>query len=164
MELYRLDSSNWTRVSGNLIVDGRAQIVDDEKNSIYAVVLQNYSNYDLWPYLAYMDSTGYGISMVYHPDASHHKAPLRRHSHLVIGSGTTDSEALSFTLADDAQTGIGFLKLFVSSVFTPMNSIEQGPLSTATMFSPHSSKSIEKSSNHEIWDSLVACVTVVRKQ
>lgn len=85
MELYRLDSGTWDRISGNLLVDGRAQITDDEKHSIYAVVLHNNSDTDLYPYLAYMDSSGYGISMVYHPDAASHVAPLRKHSHMVIG-------------------------------------------------------------------------------
>ncbi|CAL1706496.1 unnamed protein product [Somion occarium] len=165
MELYRLDPSSWSRINGNLLVDGRAEIVDDEKNAIYAVVLHNYSDTDLWPYLAYMDSSGYGISMVYHPDATSSRPPLRKHSDLVIGSGTTDSEALSFSLTEGADTGAGFLKLFVSSVFTPMTSIEQGAVSSSTpMFSPTSGRSIEKSSSQDLWDSIVSCVTVVRRR
>ena len=121
MDLFRLNSADWTRTGGNLIVEGRAQIVDDEKSSIYSVVLHNWSNVDLWPYLVYMDSSGYGISMLYHPDPSLPHPPLRRQSDLFIGSGTTDSEALSFTLADGVNEGAGFLKLFVSTVFTPMS-------------------------------------------
>ncbi|KAI0766506.1 hypothetical protein BC629DRAFT_890682 [Irpex lacteus] len=105
MELYRLDPETWTRVSGNLLVDGKAQIVDDEKDSVYSVVLHNYSDHDLWPYLVSMDSGGYSISMVYHPDPSNPQAPLKKHSHMVIGSGALDSEALSFTLSDGAHTG-----------------------------------------------------------
>ncbi|KAI0075745.1 hypothetical protein K474DRAFT_1676131 [Panus rudis PR-1116 ss-1] len=167
MELFRLDASTWTRTSGNLLVDGRAQIVDDEKNSIYSVVLHNYSDYDLWPYLAYLDSSGYGISMIYHPSSKLSKPPLRRHSHLVIGSGTTESEALSFSLADGADIGAGFLKLFASSSFTPMTSIEQGPSSSApVVHHPIKGKtkaSWEKTmSDPEVWDSVVSCVTVVR--
>ncbi|TCD70321.1 hypothetical protein EIP91_003950 [Steccherinum ochraceum] len=164
MGLYRLDSGTWTRVSGNLLVDGRAQIVDDEKDSIYSVVLHNYSDVDLYPYLAYMDASGYGINMIYHPDARASVPPLRKHSHLVIGSGTLDSEALSFTLADGADTGAGFLKLFVCSEFTPMTFIEQGPPTAAPISSSPPAGKSGHSSRTELWDSVVACVTVVRKQ
>lgn len=164
MELYRLDSESWTRVSGNLLVDGRAQIVDDEKKAVYCVVLYNYSDHDLWPYLVSMDSAGYSISMVYHPDAASPTPPLRAHSHMVIGSGTLDSEALSFTLADDADTGAGFLKLFVSSVFTPMSFIEQGVPTPSVPHMAHKTTQVdEKHEDAELWDSVVACVNVVRK-
>ncbi|THH28739.1 hypothetical protein EUX98_g5435 [Antrodiella citrinella] len=164
MALYRLDSSSWTRVSGNLLVDGRAEIVDDEKNSIYSVVLHNYSDVDLWPYLAYMDASGYGINMIYHPDSGASVPPLQKHSHLVIGSGSIDSEALSFTLANGAENGAGFLKLFVCSEFTPMTFIEQGPPTAAPISPTAPSGRAGQSSRTELWDSIVACVTVVRKQ
>ena len=116
----------WTRASGNLLVDGRAQIVDDEKKAVYCVVLHNYSGHDLWPYLVSMDSAGYSISMVYHPDPAESQPPLRKHSHMVIGSGTLDSEALSFTLADGADNGASFLKLFVSTKTVDLSHIKQG--------------------------------------
>ncbi|KZT66384.1 hypothetical protein DAEQUDRAFT_457739 [Daedalea quercina L-15889] len=163
MELYRLDASTWDRISGNLLVNGKAEIVDDEKSSIYAVVLHNYSDRDLWPYLAYMDASGYGINMVYHPNPSMSKvAPLRKHSHMVIGSGTTESEALSFSLAEGADVGAGFLKLFVSTMFTPMRFIEQGPPAAAASTTPRTA-GLDAAGVTEVWDSLVACVTVVRK-
>jgi hypothetical protein len=161
MELYRLDPHAWTRVSGNLLVEGRAQIVDDEKQSVYSVVLHNYSDYDLWPYLVSMDSAGYSISMVYHPDTASSHPPLRRHSHMVIGSGALDSEALSFALGDGVDTGACFLKLFVSSVFTPMSFIEQGVNAAS---STHAGRESEKfKPDKELWDTMVACVNVVRK-
>ena len=149
---------------GGVLVDGRAQIVDDEKKAVYCVVLYNYSDHDLWPYLVSMDSAGYSISMVYHPDAASPTPPLRAHSHMVIGSGTLDSEALSFTLADDADTGAGFLKLFVSSVFTPMSFIEQGVPTPSVPHMAHKTTQVdEKHEDAELWDSVVACVNVVRK-
>ncbi|KAJ3556247.1 hypothetical protein NM688_g2128 [Phlebia brevispora] len=166
MELYRLDAMTWTRVSGNLLVDGRAQIVDDEKNSIYSVVVHNYSDYDLWPYLVSMDSSGYSISMVYHPDSTLSSPPLKRHSHMVIGSGTLDSEALSFALSDGVNTGATFLKLFVSSVYTPMAFIEQGPSPTLSRNAPPSERMKSNDlgpDSVELWDSVVACVTIVRR-
>ncbi|KAI0339805.1 hypothetical protein BDW22DRAFT_1360822 [Trametopsis cervina] len=163
MELYRLDNETWTRVSGNLLVDGKAQITDDEKDSVYSVVLHNYSDRDLWPYLVSMDSSGYSISMVYHPDPSNPQAPLKKHSHMIIGSGALDSEALSFTLADGAPMGAAFLKLFVSSEFTPMSFIEQGVPPSATIKQNRPSEE-KKSPNEkgEMWDTVLACISVVR--
>ncbi|RDX47960.1 hypothetical protein OH76DRAFT_1405507 [Lentinus brumalis] len=167
MELFRLDPSSWRRTSGNLLVKGRAQIVDEKAaNSIYAVVLHNDSDVDLWPYLAYMDAGGYSISMVYHPDPAASGPPLRRHSHMVIGSGSTESEALSFALADGADKGAGFLKLFVSTVYTPMTILEQGPTVasvTQPMYGPGSrSKTTKFVPDSALWDSLLASITVVR--
>lgn len=166
MELYRLDAASWTRVSGNLLVDGRAQIVDDDKNSIYSVVVHNYSDHDLWPYLVSMDSGGYSISMVYHPETTLSGPPLRAHSHMVIGSGTLDSEALSFALAEGTTTGATFLKLFVSSVYTPMTFIEQGAPPNLARNTPPSEKAKAKGAGAEpveLWDTVVACVSIVRR-
>ncbi|KAI0690530.1 hypothetical protein BC835DRAFT_175812 [Cytidiella melzeri] len=163
MELYRLDAQTWTRVSGNLLVDGKAQIVDDEKDSVYSVVLHNYSDHDLWPYLVSMDSGGYSISMVYHPDHSAQYAPLKKHQHMIIGSGALDSEALSFTLSNGAHTGAAFLKLFVSSKFTPMTFIEQGVPPSANPKQTHSAlEKREPNEKGEMWDSVLACISVVR--
>jgi hypothetical protein len=164
MELYRLDPQTWTRVSGNLLVNGSAQIVDDEKDSVYSVVLHNYSDYDLWPYLVSMDSSGYSITMVHHPDPSDPQAPLKKHQHMIIGSGALDSEALSFTLSNGANTGVAFLKLFVSSEFTPMTFIEQGVPSSAPVKQTQSMDNNKKDLNEkgEMWDSVLACISVVR--
>lgn len=164
MELYRLDAESWTRVSGNLLVDGKAQIVDDEKDSVYSVVLHNYSDHDLWPYLVSMDSGGYSMSMVYHPDPSDPQAPLKAHQHMVIGSGALDSEALSFTLSDGADTGAAFLKLFVASEFTPMTFIEQGvsPSLSVTPERSRDEKKLEYNEKGELWDSMLTCISVVR--
>ncbi|KAI0930143.1 hypothetical protein AcW1_008902 [Taiwanofungus camphoratus] len=164
MELFQLDSSSWTRTSGNLLVNGKAEIVDDGKSSIYAVTIHNYSDSDLWPYLAYMDASGYGISMVYHPDSNSSVPPLRKHTCLVIGSGTTESEALSFSLSDNTNTGAGFLKLFVSSTFTPMTFIEQGqPSSSINLTNARNGQNFRSTPQADLWDSVVACITVVRK-
>ena len=167
MELFRLDPSSWTRISDNLLVKGRAQIVDEQDaNAIYAVVLHNDSDVDLWPYLAYMDAGGYSISMVYQPDPSASSPPLRRRSHLVIGSGTTESEALSFALTDGADNGAGFLKLFLSTTYTSMTILEQGPTVasvTQPMYGPgDQSKTARLVPDNALWDSLLASITVVR--
>ncbi|KAI8993906.1 caspase domain-containing protein [Trametes punicea] len=168
MELVRLDSSTWLPISSNLLMKGRAELVDDEKGAIYAVVLRNHSDVDLWPYLAYFDAGGYyNISMVYHPDPGASVAPLRRRSYMVIGSGTTESEALSFALVDGVDRGTGFLKLFLSTVPTTMTLIEQGPALTSIKHSTPLggwSGGIKATAEDTAWDTLLASITVVRNR
>ncbi|TBU33643.1 hypothetical protein BD311DRAFT_711552 [Dichomitus squalens] len=73
---------------------------------IYAVVLRNESVLNLWPYLAYMDARAYNVSVLYHLDcASCAGPPLKKHSHMVIGFYSTETEALSFALEDGADHG-----------------------------------------------------------
>ncbi|KAH9942462.1 uncharacterized protein BXZ73DRAFT_74716 [Epithele typhae] len=186
MELYRLDPATWTRASANLLVKGRARIVESaastpgsgsgvaagEKggepagSAIYAVVLRNDSDADLWPYLAYMDAGGYSIALVYHPDPGG-APPLRAHSRMVIGSGATESEALSFALADGADSGAGFLKLFLSTTYTPMTVLEQGTATGSgpveSLYGPGSkSRTMKIVPDSTKWDSVLASITVVR--
>ncbi|CDO69207.1 hypothetical protein BN946_scf185042.g109 [Trametes cinnabarina] len=166
MELVRLNPCTWKPVSPNLLVDGRAELVDYQKGSIYAVVIHNRSDVDLWPYLAYMDAGGYyNISMVYHPDPAAPFAPLRRRSSMIIGSGTTESEALSFALADGLDRGSGFLKLFLSTTYTTLTLLEQCPTLTSVKHAgiPSKSSKLAKTElDDTLWDTLLASVTVVR--
>ncbi|KAI0744208.1 hypothetical protein C8Q80DRAFT_1220872 [Daedaleopsis nitida] len=99
--------------SGKVSMDSeffrRAQIVGGAQgtHAIYADVLHNASDVDIWPCLAYMDAGGYSISVVYHADPAAPGPPLRGHSHMVNGSGSTQSEALSFELMDSADDRAG---------------------------------------------------------
>lgn len=163
MEIFQLDASTWTRISGNLLVNGKAEIVYDEKATLYTIVLHNRSDYDLWPYLAYMDATGYGISMICHPDlSSSTDPPFRKHSQMAVGEDPDDS-AFTFALGDGAEVGAGFLKLFVSSTFTPMTFIEQGPPSVASKVPRMRKARDTQPTQTDLWDSVMACITVVRK-
>ena len=171
----RLDPASWTRAGANLLVKGRARIAapsvrahgEGEKGAgaapIYAVVLRNDSDVDLWPYLAYMDAGGYSIAMVYHPDPAG-GPPLRKHSHMVVGSGATESDALSFALAEGEEGGGGFLKLFVSTAYSSMSVLEQGP--TTTPVAPTScigcSKAAQVAPDSTLWDTVLTSISVVR--
>ena len=84
----------------------------------------------------------------------------------MIGSGTTESEALSFALTDGADKGAGFLKLFLSTTYTSMTILEQGPTVasvTQPMYGPgDQSKTARLVPDNALWDSLLASITVVR--
>ncbi|KAH9892774.1 hypothetical protein C8Q73DRAFT_72426 [Cubamyces lactineus] len=166
MELYRLHPSTWTPIGPNLLHNGRAELVH-KADAIYAIVLHNRSGVDLWPYLAYMDAGGYyNISMVYHPHVLSSSPPLRRRSQMIIGSGNTESDALSFSLADGINRGTGFLKLFVSTTPTSMALLEQGavrrsfkqPFDDMTYFG----KGCIARAGNTVWDTQLTSVTVAR--
>ncbi|KAH7916567.1 caspase domain-containing protein, partial [Hygrophoropsis aurantiaca] len=69
MELFRVDPKTKSRVGQNLLKNGEVNLTQVQGAS-YAVVLQNHSDTDLWPYLAYMDSNGVDIGLLYHPNPS----------------------------------------------------------------------------------------------
>lgn len=162
MELYRLDLTSWETSSPNLLRDGKA-VISYQRGDIFSVNIQNRSEYDLWPYLAYMDPNCYGITMLSHPDSSSKLPPLPKHSSFEIGSGMPGSEALSFALADHDHLDSGFLKLFLSQSPVSMGSIEQGPTFNWNIFTDQDVPS-QAGEVGLIWDTDIACVTFLRHQ
>jgi Caspase domain len=164
MGLHRLDSESWSPVEENLLEDGKVTLTHND-SFIYSVSLQNRADVDLWPYLFWMDATGYAIRPVYLPDPVAAMPPLPRGSRMTIGTGTVGSEALAFALHDGEPYNSGFLKLFLSTAYAPMNLVEQGSPTSAQQplfdVSPSVGKS-EVTPPKELWDTMMACVTVVR--
>jgi hypothetical protein len=162
IELFRLDRRTWSKVGDNLIQDGKAKI-SYEKGAIYTVDLHNDSDVDLWPSLSYMDPNSYRITMIYRPDASLREPPLRKHGHLAIGSGRPGSEAMSFFLPDRVVSDSGFLKLFVSSVFTPMGVVEQCSSRDAMDTREDiGADAPSRTCQSQLWDTTLACITFTR--
>ncbi|KAI9507461.1 hypothetical protein F5148DRAFT_109718 [Russula earlei] len=166
MGLHRLDSDSWSPVEENLLEDGKATLTYDD-SSIYAVSLQNCADVDLWPYLFWMDATGYVIHPVYLPDPAATTPPLRKGAKMTIGTGTVGSEALAFALNDGEPYNSGFLKLFLSTAYAPMSLVEQGsPTSPPPLLlgvsRPAAVRKPELAPPKELWDTMMACVTIVR--
>jgi len=166
MGLHRLDSESWSPIEENLLEDGKVTLTHDD-NLIYAVSLQNRADVDLWPYLFWMDATGYAIRPVYLPDPAATTPPLPRGSKMTIGTGTVGSEALAFGLHDGEPYNSGFLKLSLSTAYAPMNLVEQGSPTSAQrpLLDVFPSAIVGKSEitpPKELWDTMMACVTVVR--
>ncbi|KIK91180.1 hypothetical protein PAXRUDRAFT_150073 [Paxillus rubicundulus Ve08.2h10] len=114
MELYLVDTQTQSRVGPNLLLDGKAEIAHKQGAS-YAVVLRNHSDTDLWPYLAYMDSNGVDIHLLYQPVSSSPAPTLPKNGCLEIGL-----RSLSLP-----QLESGFLKVFVSTSYTSLGMLEQ---------------------------------------
>ncbi|KAI0315701.1 hypothetical protein OF83DRAFT_331578 [Amylostereum chailletii] len=167
MGLYRVDHNSWSAIGENLFKDGKATIShNEEKTAVYSVFLENQSDLDLYPYLFWMDASGYAISSVYQPDPDA-GPPLPSKSSLTIGTGHAGSEALSFHLTGQEPFNSGFLKLFLSTAYVPMNIVEQGA-SAGVPFSRLVDANIRQSQAiisrpDELWDSMVACITILRE-
>lgn len=160
MELFRLNPLSWTKVDSNILDNGTA-ILPYERGAIYQIILQNMSQIDLWPYLAYMDPNHYSINTLYHPDLSLDKPPLPRHRFLEIGSGKPGSEALSFTLGDHDHLDSGYLKLFLSSTPVVMNLLEQASSPSSLTLPNHQGLPVTQS-EVQVWDTVIVSVTFVR--
>ena len=173
MGLHRLDGESWSLIEENLLDDGKVMLTLDDSN-LYAVSLKNGSDVDLWPYLFWMDATGYTIRPVFLPDPV--APPLRKGGQLTIGTGNVGSEALAFTLNDGEPYNSGFLKLFLSTAYAPMGLVEQGtPMSVPQPTEPPPAPPVSPSPSRspagaekpemppkELWDTMMACVTIVR--
>jgi hypothetical protein len=162
MELFRLDPLSWTKVDSN-VLDNGAAILPYEGGAIYQIILQNKSQVDLWPYLAYMDPNRYSITTLYQPDLSLEKPPLPKQGFLEIGSGKPGSEALSFALEDHNHLNSGYLKLFLSSTPVTMNLLEQA--SSFPSLAPPDYKGLQvpvTQSEVQVWDTAIASVTFIR--
>ncbi|KAG5650200.1 hypothetical protein H0H81_000325 [Sphagnurus paluster] len=155
IELFRLDDNSWSRLGANLLRDGKVTISYD-KGAIFAVVIHNSSNVDLWPYLFYMDPNHFAITKIYCPEMSS-IPPLPRNGHFAIGSGTHASRASSFALTDQADFAFGFLKL-LSSKPANLQMIEQnGNFSDPPTLAKETYTSDIKFMADEIWDTLSVC-------
>lgn len=119
LELYLVDPRNQRRVGKNLLVNGKADLTRTLGNA-YVVVLRNHTGRDLWPYLAYMDSNGVDIHLLYHPQPSSPTPTLPMH-------GSLEMELRSYSLP---QLDSGFLKLFVSTSYTSLGILEQSSAPT----------------------------------
>jgi Caspase domain len=166
MGLHRLDPESWSPGEENLLKDGKVTLTHDD-SSIYAILLKNGSDVDLWPYLFWMDATGYAIRPIYLPDPAA-TPPLPRGAEMTIGTGNVGSEALTFTLNDSEPYSSEFLKLFLSTAYAPMRLVEQGP--PISVLQPTESRvfdvsrpgELELSPPKELWDTMMACVTIIR--
>ncbi|KAI9455467.1 hypothetical protein BJY52DRAFT_1204991 [Lactarius psammicola] len=167
MGLHRLDGESWSPIDENLLDDGKAMLTLND-NTLYAVSLKNGSDVDLWPYLFWMDATGYTIRPVFLPDPAA-APPLQKGGQLTIGTGNIGSEALAFTLNDGEPYNSGFLKLFLSTAYSPMSLVGQArqpppppaPVPSSSSRSPAGAEKLEMPPK-ELWDTMMACVTIVR--
>ncbi|KAH9923562.1 caspase domain-containing protein [Fomitopsis serialis] len=100
----------------------------------YGLTLLNDSDHDLFPYVFYFDPSNYAIQHWYLPPGNKVKAPLPRRNgdgepgRLTIGYGAGGTDSIRFSLPVNVKKDTGFLKIFVSTSYVDMRSIEQNSL------------------------------------
>ncbi|KAJ7616623.1 caspase domain-containing protein [Roridomyces roridus] len=135
LEMHRLTGEFGFRVPdtefGNMVVDGEMRFQLDPEAK-YGFAICNYSKYDLFPYLFYFDPATYSIDAWYLPESKTMAAPLPARgdsnappARITIGYGTGGVYAFQFVVPDGINTDTGFLKLFVSTTYLDLESIEQ---------------------------------------
>ncbi|EIN11925.1 hypothetical protein PUNSTDRAFT_142133 [Punctularia strigosozonata HHB-11173 SS5] len=158
MGLVRLGSdSQPTR--GNHISGGVADLPDDP-NAQYAVVLHNSSNTDLWCSLYYFDPSEYAITDLYVPPSSTMHPPLRRHSDLTLGYGSTVVTPFSLTLKPEDERDTGFLKLFISEQYADLSLMEQN--ASYDYMEPETTRGGTLPQGHGRWDTILTIINVSR--
>ncbi|KAI0946425.1 hypothetical protein AcW1_009891 [Taiwanofungus camphoratus] len=99
--------------------------------SYYGLTLENYSDYDLFPYVFYFDPSDYSIQPWYLPPSETMSAPLPRlqadgqPSKFPVGYGASGTDSILFSLPPGATSDSGFLKVFVSTKYVSMDGIKQ---------------------------------------
>jgi hypothetical protein len=129
-----------------VFIPKKAAMASNSDRVFYGLTIKNNSGRNLFPYLIYFDPSDYSIQVRpsclhsiacyadpvtqswYHPPCDTMAAPLSRRgdksSELPVGYGS-GNKALAFTLADGVTADVGFMKLFVSTIYLDMTALEQ---------------------------------------
>jgi len=109
----------------SLLEDGMAMLMLDDSR-LYAILLNNGSDVDLWPYLFWMDVTRYTICPVLLPDPAM-APPLQKGGQLTISMSNIRLETLAFMFNNSKLYNSGFLKLSLSTAYYMlMGLVKQG--------------------------------------
>ncbi|KAH9831963.1 caspase domain-containing protein [Rhodofomes roseus] len=122
----------------------------------YGLTLVNKSNHDLFPYVFYFDPNEYSVQSWYLPPSPNMAPPLPKEGRLPIGYGSSGTDSLRFSLPSGAKVDSGFLKVFVSSAWVDMRSVQQ-----ASIFDkgPRSSQNRKDTSFTDLWDESISVLT-----
>ncbi|KZT70658.1 hypothetical protein DAEQUDRAFT_737307 [Daedalea quercina L-15889] len=110
-----------------LCEDGVKEAIIMDLRPYYGLTLINESKVDIFPYVFYFDPGDYSIAAWYlpqneQPDA----APLRKQDvPLGIGHGVNADDAIQFSLPPNVNEESGFLKVFASTSYVDMKTLEQ---------------------------------------
>jgi hypothetical protein len=88
---------------------GQEAVLPVDDTAIYCIVLENYSQDALFPYIVYFDPATYSIKTFYSP-ISPHEPPLKAGGQLQLGRSSESMSAMSFYLDGGIPRDTGFLK------------------------------------------------------
>ncbi|KAI0717937.1 hypothetical protein C8Q72DRAFT_756661, partial [Fomitopsis betulina] len=97
----------------------------------YGLTLVNASDVDLFPYVFYFDPSDYNSRGTCRMYSRTMAPPLPRReqgnepSRLPVGYGSSGTDSLRFSLPSGCKTDSGFLKVFFSTSYVDMRSVQQ---------------------------------------
>jgi hypothetical protein len=90
-----------------------------EENELYAFVLHNNSDQELFPYVVWFDPTTYGTHIFYQPSTTN--PPLQPKGKIQLGSSDECLPAMSLRPEQQSEKGSGFWKVSQLSAVLPIS-------------------------------------------
>lgn len=97
---------------------------------------------------------------LYVPPSSTMHPPLRRHSDLTLGYGSTVVSPFSFTLKEHETRDTGFLKLFISDQYADLSMMEQNI--AFDLVEPETTRGGSLPQGNGRWDTILTIINVSR--
>ncbi|KZT70653.1 hypothetical protein DAEQUDRAFT_764523 [Daedalea quercina L-15889] len=143
-------------------VDPVQEAVITDMKPYYGLTLVNDSEFDLFPCVFYFDPNDYSIQSWYMPHSQTMLPPLPRKgdspSRLPIGYGASGTDSLRFSLPQGAKMDSGFLKVFVSTTYVDMRSVQQSSiLDRYSRSTTQTQKDTEFIGTWDEWTSVLTC-------
>ncbi|RXW24459.1 hypothetical protein EST38_g1392 [Candolleomyces aberdarensis] len=137
------------------------------EENIYGFRVTNHTEFPVFLYLFYFDSSDFSITPIYQPVAvaqTGAEEPLTPsllgHSSLTVGYGSADGAPRKFAISDEnLDLSQGYLRLYVSRQYVDLSTLEKGPISDQIW---GISTSEYKSGPAPIWDAITVPVVLKR--
>ncbi|KAF5326404.1 hypothetical protein D9611_000943 [Ephemerocybe angulata] len=133
--------TTWVPSGENRNVEGsgiKITVCDETQNDYYGFRITNHTDFDVFPYLFYFDSSNFSITAIYQPEAlaqtdGKHIAPLKKGSSLPIGYGTSGVVPQTLSIWDpEVDVEMGYLRLYLSTKYVDLSFIQQKEISEST--------------------------------
>ncbi|RXW15391.1 hypothetical protein EST38_g10463 [Candolleomyces aberdarensis] len=125
----------------------------------YGFKITNNTNFPVFPYLFYFNSSDFSITLIYQPTAIAPSPSLPGHSSLKVGYGSAGATPQNFDFSDDnLDLEQGYLRLYVSNQYVDPSYLEQGPISGRT----GRTKGVGFRHHPSIWGAITVPMTLTR--
>ncbi|KAJ7767940.1 caspase domain-containing protein [Mycena maculata] len=164
LEMFRLQGEYPnTTPDGSNVIDGPGVQLLLKEGAQYGFKMRNSSHVDLFPYLFSFDPDTYKITCWYSPENKHDGGPLRAKSCLTAAMGS--EYPFKFVPGPHGDTSSVFLKLFVSTEYLDLTSIEQKISPLKPEFKGVGRADIERdySAHKSEWNAVTVLITIRKK-
>ncbi|KAJ7767948.1 hypothetical protein DFH07DRAFT_808170 [Mycena maculata] len=161
LEMFRLQGKvPSTTPRGSNMMDGQGVRLLLEEGAQYGFKMRNTLAVDLFPYLFSFDPDTYKISCWYSPENKNDRGPLRAASSLAVGMGS--EYPFKFVPGPHGDTSSVFLKLFVSTEYLDLTSMEQkiSPLKPEFKGVGRANMERDYSAHKSEWNAVTVLITI----